>query len=249
LKESPEDRAYRKEILQSVRREGAATLELAPLLKVPRGLPPTWQQALTDPKPESAVLDKVWRPLAKQYPKTIAAMRRTLRRVGLLTTKKRSHSLVYLFELEGDGGLWFRRGYLPAPKLPKLASRLPKEFLAIYPVHDGWLDGHEMMGPRRSKEWSPLGRTGPSRDFLVTFEGHGPAILGFDLSEKPAPCYTVWTQSDPQRVRKVAREMDEWIGGRMDEYQLSTATRPKPAPKKKQTTTKTKKKKKKKKKR
>jgi hypothetical protein len=226
VKESPEDRAARKEILQSVRGEGAATLELAPLVKVPRGLPPTWQKALTDPNPTNAVLDSVWRPIAKQWPKTIAAMRRTLQHVGLLTTKKRSHSLVYLFELEGDGGLWFRRGYLPAAKLPKLAARLPKEFLAIYQVHDGWLDGYEMMGPRRCGEWSPLGQGPHSRDFLVTFEGHGPAILGFDLSEKQAPCYTVWTQSEPQRVRKVAKEMDEWIGGRMDEYQRSAPPAP-----------------------
>ncbi|MBK8996231.1 MAG: hypothetical protein IPM35_10865 [Myxococcales bacterium] len=182
-----------------------------------------------DPQPATAVLDLVWKPIVKQYPKTIAAMRRTLQGVGLLTTAKQSHSLVYLFELEDEGGLWFRRGYLPATKLPKIASRLPKDFLAVYAVHDGWLDGCQGMGPRRSNEWGPLGQGPASKDFLVTFEGHGPAVLGFDLSEKSAPCYTVWTQSDPRRVRNVAKEIDEWIAMRMDEYLESSAGKPTPS--------------------
>jgi hypothetical protein len=229
MKESPADRAIRKEVLETTRGEGKATLEFAPLTKTPPGVPPEWKRALSDPHPTTAVLDLVWKPLAKHYPKTIVAMRRTLQRVALLTTAKRSHSLVYLFELEDKGGRWFRRGYLPTKKLPKIASRLPRDFLAVYAVHDGWLDGYQGMGPRRSSEWGPLGQGPASKDFLVTFEGHGPAILGFDLAEKSAPCYTVWTQSDPQRVRNVAKEIDEWIGGRMDEYVKASTGKPKPA--------------------
>jgi len=226
MKESPEDRAARKYVLKSIRGEGTARIELAPLTKTPPALPPTWRRALTDPHPAVAVLDILWEPVAKQYSRTIAAMRRTLQRVGMLTTTKRSHSIVYLFELEDEGGLQLRRGYLPSTKLPKIAARLPKDFLALYGVHDGWLDGHSMMGPRRSSEWGPLGLTGPSSEFLVTFEGHGPASLGFDLRKEPPRCYTVWTQSEPERVRNVAKEIDEWLAVRMDEYVPSRAEKP-----------------------
>jgi len=227
-KESTDDRAIKKHVLEESTGEGKASFELAPIAKLPAGLPPAWKAALGSDRPTNAVLDLVWKPLAKIQPKTIAAMRKKLQRVGLLTTAKGSHSIIYVFELEDGGGLWTRRGHLPAKKLPAVAKRLPKDFLAIYAVHDGWLDGGQMMGPRRAEHWGPLGSEGPSRDFLVTFEGHGPGSLGFDLSERTTPCFIVWTSDEPERVKNVTKEIDEWIAGRMDEYEPV----PKSAPKK-----------------
>lgn len=197
--------------------EGKATFSFAPLTKPPAGLPPAWKKVLTDKSPTTAAL-ALWKPIAKTYPKTFRVLERTLQRVGLLTTAKRGHSLIYLFELEDDGGATLRRGYPPAKKLPKSASRLARDFVALYAVHDGWLDEDAMMGPRRSADWAPLGTTGPSRDFLVTFEGHGPATLGFDLSEKDAPCYRVWTNDKPERARKVAATIDDWMAVQMEEF-------------------------------
>ena len=212
--------------MDSCEGEGKATFAFAPLTEVPSTLPRAWARALTDARPTEAVLDGLWAPLAKSYPKTLKTLRRTLQRVGLLTTAKRSHSIVYVFELEDDGEPTMRRGHLPATELPKSASRLPKDFLAFYGVHDGWLDEDAMMGPRRSAEWAPLGARGPSRDFLVTFEGHGPGNLGFDLSEPDAPCYTVWTSGAPTRVRDVAKEIDGWIVAQMEELVPARPSKP-----------------------
>ncbi len=211
--------------LDAADEEGKATFSFAPLTKPPTGLPPAWKKALTARSPTSAVL-ALWEPLAKTYPKTLRGLERTLQRVGLLTTAKRGHSLVYLFELEDDGGATLRRGYPPAKKFPKVAPRLAEDFLAFYAVHDGWLDEDAMMGPRRAVDWAPLGESGPSRDFLVTFEGHGPGNLGFDLSEKDARCYTVWNSDKPERVRKVAAEIDDWMAVRMEEFIPTRAAKP-----------------------
>jgi hypothetical protein len=218
MKESSFERDARELVLESCEREGKATFAFAPLTEPLPKLPSSWQRALTNARPTEAVLDIVWAPLANKYPKTLRGLRRTLQRVGLLTTAKASHSIVYLFELEDDGGPTLRRGYSPATKLPKIASRLPGDFLAFYGVHDGWLDEDSMMGPRRSADWAPLGARGPSREFLVTFEGHGPGSLGFDLSEVDTPCYTVWNHDNPERARDVAKEIDDWMAVRMEEF-------------------------------
>jgi len=225
MPESAYEKEAREIALDAAYGEGKASFAFAPLTKPPTGLPPAWKKALTDADPTTAVL-ALWEPIAKTYPKTLRVLRRTLQRVGLLTTARRGQSLVYLFELEDDEGATLRRGYPPAKKLPKSAPRLAEDFLAFYAVHDGWLDEDAMMGPRRAVDWAPLGESGPSRDFLVTFEGHGPANLGFDLSEKDAPCYRVWTKDKPERVRKVAAKIDDWMAVQMEEFIPTRAAKP-----------------------
>jgi len=211
------DKDIEAHVRETVADEGNVRFMLAPLANAPGDLPPRWREALAASDPALAVLDVVWAPLAKTFPKTIAVMRKTLHRVGLLTTEKRGASLVYVFAYEDDGGPCFWRGHAPTTKLPDVAAALPQDFTNFYDVHDGWLDELGNVGPAPSSEWRPLGSTGPSRDFLVTFIGHGPGDLGFDLTEDPPTAWTVWNDGKPSRVKDVAKEIDAWITAQVED--------------------------------
>ncbi len=200
-----------KQNLKEIRRDLGATvkLELAPIAKPAGALPETWRRALAASDPIEAVFDEVWKPAVKLLPKTVKLFRKTTLGIALATANEQPPSLVYI--ATGDGDTYGRRGY-PARTIPKQASRgVHADFLALYAVHDGWLDLHDAMGWLPFDGWRPLGSSGPSANFLVTLEGHGPGVLGFDLDESPPKCWTVWNDDPPDRVKNIPKTIDDWL--------------------------------------
>lgn len=204
------------EILDAVRLEGNARFRPAPLTKPPPGLPPTWVEVLTHPEPTRVVWDVLWRPMAKHLPRTIRTFKKALQGIGLLTTRKKPPSLVYVVTEDRGKDTYAYRGFEAGPVKHPKARMLPKEFLKFYQVHDGWVFlWGDSLGPLPAAEWRPLSDDpkSPASRFLSVFHNGGGGCLGFDLEEKPPLCYTVWSDADPQRVRNLWRTIDDWIAG------------------------------------
>jgi hypothetical protein len=202
-----------------VERDGSPKIELAPLSKVPAGLPPAWGALLAHPEPTKAVWD-LWKPMLKDLPKTLKIFRNSLQGLGLLTTKNRPASLVYLYTRNKGAKAYAYRGFVPAPVQHPKAKALPAEFLKFYQVHDGWAYLTDLgVGPLPSSDWYPLSQDpkSPGSTFLAVFHNGGPASMGFDLTENPPLCYVVWADDKPKIVRNIWKEIDRWIAAQMDD--------------------------------
>jgi hypothetical protein len=197
------------EVITGLEHEGNPKLSLAPFAKPIAGLPAAWTRALSADDPVEAVLDEVWKPAHDLLPKTCKILRRSTHLVGIVTTDKSPPALVYL--TTGDGETYWHRGFAARAVSKAHARKLAPDFLALYTVHDGWLDQNSMMGWMPQDDWHPLGTSGPSSQFLVTFAGHGPASLGFDLEDSPPTCWTVWNYDKPERVKNVCKNLDDWF--------------------------------------
>src|SRR5579864_9344968 len=210
----PVNQAHRDRVLRVVQSEGNPQLLMAPLQTVPALLPNSWVQALTQPDPRAAVLDGLWKPMAAHLPRVLAALRRTIQGIGVLTRNNRPPSLIYFFT-RGPLETAFR-GFVPGPVSHPDAKALPQEFLEFYKVHDGWRDHMAAaMGPAPVSEWTHLSDNPeePAGKFLVVFGNGGAAFLGFDFEEAPPLCYVLWGDEEepPELVPDVWLKLDEWI--------------------------------------
>lgn len=214
-------RKLSSEITKHVRAEGNPKVSVAPVgpKDLPAGLPDAWVKVLTAADPRKAVLD-LWKPVEKQVPKVLRAMKKKLQGVGLLTTQKRPPSLLYIFtEMEEELLPW--RGFLPRPVDSPHAAKLPKEFLDFYQVHDGWVFVFgESMGPRPSSDWKTLENdpTSPAGQFLVVYTDGGGGTFGFDLRKPKPPAYVVWPEDKPKAVADVWEELDDWIKEKLSPF-------------------------------
>lgn len=208
-------KSHIKSVLETVEDEGNPVLHVAPTKEIVPGIPPDWASVLASPEARTDVL-KLWEPMARRVPKVLKEMKRSLQGVGVLTTGERPPSLIYFFTMD-DKDPYFYRGYVPGGKPPKLASKLPGEFLEFYRVHDGWVDEFEFMGPMPGSDWHPLGEGPHSANFLVVLMSSGGNVIGFDLEESPTLCYFLPKGSPPKVVPKIWAEFDGWISEEMED--------------------------------
>ncbi len=210
----------RKKLYPFVQNEGDPLFELAPCDRLPAGLPDSWQAILRAGNPVRSVLDDVWRPWQSLLPDTLAQLERKLRAIGLLQTRATPFSLIYVFENKGEPK--FRQGFPTRPIQREEAKLLPRDFLDLYRLHDGWTDMNGFMGPLPSEDWfdftyildEEYSRILPGvrlRDFLIVCNSGGTDYLGYDLSKSP-PVGLVCSTVDPvEVVPDVVRTLDEWM--------------------------------------
>jgi len=217
----PLSKANIDEILDGVSDEGGARFEPAPMAKPPANLPAPWIDVLTSKDPTKAVWDALWKPMAKDLPKTIRIFKKALKGIGLLTTKTKPPSLVYVVTEEDGAETYGYRGFAAGPVTHPKAKMLPPEFLKFHQqTHNGWgfiINGS--LGPLPVEDWYMLSQDekSPSGRFLVVFHNGGGAHLGFDLDEAPPVCYTVWPDDNPQVVPEVWRRIDKWISAQNED--------------------------------
>jgi hypothetical protein len=216
----PLSKANIDEIVDAVSEEGGVRFQPAPLAKPPADLPASWIEILTSKEPTNAVWDVLWKPMAKELPKTIRTFKKALQGIGLLTTKTRPPSLVYVVTEDGSDTYGWR-GFAAGPVKHPEAKKLPPEFLKFYQqTHNGWgfLDNGS-LGPLPVEHWYMLSEDeqSPSGKFLVVFHNGGGAHLGFDLTEDPPICYTVWPDDKPEVVPDLWRTIDKWIVGQNED--------------------------------
>ncbi len=214
-------KAHIDELLDGVRKEGRPRIEMAPLAKAPAAVPAPWVEILTHEEPAKAVWDVLWTPAAKDLPRTLKVFKKCLQGVGLLTTRKRPPSLLYVITEGGGADAYAYRGYAAGPVEHPDAKSLPAGFLKFYQeVHNGWgllWDGS--VGPLPVQDWAMLSEdeNTPAGRFLSVFDDGGNASLGFDLDEEPPLCYAVWADDEPEVVPDVWRTIDKWIAGQQDD--------------------------------
>lgn len=228
--------SWLKKNRQFVADERSVTFALAPLDAMPAGIPREWREVLLAQDPVGALLGTLWAPLKRILPKTSAQLRKKLCAVGLLRTKEHPASLVYVFRAGRD--IFSHRGFPPCRVTRKEARRLPKEFLGIYAVHNGWTDLHGFAGPMEQEIWSDpldlidedeakdLGVRNPT-DLLLVYEDGGGASTGFDLSKRSLAGMTI----DPgegtlERHRNVLKVIDSAMADDLEDCDDA----PKPAP-------------------
>ena len=234
MSEAITEKSWLKKNRQFVADERNVVFALAPLRTVPVGVPRAWAQVLRAEDPVQALLDTLWAPLGTILPKTYAMLRRKLCGVGLLRTKQHPVSLIYVFRTGRD--IFSHRG-MPACRVKRTeARRLPKEFLEIYRVHNGWTDLHGFAGPMEQECWSDplvlidedeaeeLGIRNP-RDLLLVYEDGGGASTGFDLSKKTLAGMTM----DPgegtlERHRNALKEIDASMAQDLEDCDDATKT-------------------------
>jgi hypothetical protein len=210
-------RTHRSHVLDEVDEKKARLIEPSAA-----GVPAKWATVLSRRDPRTAVLDELWKPVMRPMRRTVKELRRCLQGVELLATRDVPVSLIYFFTDE-DGEPFFYRGFPPIDK-PAEPSTLPKKFLEMYDVHDGWVDELGFMGPLRSEDWYPLGSDPkkPSGQFLVVFQNGGGAELGFDLRTQPHPCYTLQPGEQPQLNADPCGTIDAWIAGQLEDLKSSS---------------------------
>jgi hypothetical protein len=199
--------------------EGDPRLELAPLAKIPPGLPATWVHILSHKEPTKVVWDALWQPMARSLPRTLKTFKRALQGIGLLTTKSRPPSLIYAVTAGGGEDTFAQRGFAAGPVQHPRVKALPAEFLEFYQVHNGWyFPWTRSMGPLPVEDCYTLSDDvgSPSRRFLAVFQNGGGAHLGFDLDESPPVCYTVWPDDDPEVLPDIWRAIDRWIAAQYE---------------------------------
>ncbi len=208
-------RLLKKELPDTIRNEGSVRLELAPLKELPKGLPAKWRKVLASADPVPRVLEEIWHPWRLRLPKTVDALEASLRHVALLQTAETPASLLYVFEQDGER--YFQRGYRCRPikgrwgrfSGKELTSRLPRKFLDLYQIHDGWPGGLG-CGLLRAKDWydlteiydedelSEVAPGVPLTDYLIVHDAGG-RYLGFDMTKKRPRCLA-WHPREPFEV-------------------------------------------------
>lgn len=215
----------REALSDFVEDEGKVRFELAPLKRLPKGLPGAWSNILRADDPVRSVLEELWFPRRDLLPDTIAQLEEKLRDIGLLQTKQVPFSLIYVFD--GEEEPIFFRGY-PCRRIERdEAKKLPDRFLDLYKIHDGWTDTGGEMGPRPSENWFDLGLIYEGeyseilpgvrlKDFLVVCHSGGSGFLGFDLSKSP-PVGLICSVKFPVEVSPdVVRTLDEWMADQIE---------------------------------
>jgi len=177
------------------------------------GVPPAWFQALTGPATISEQILNLWTPLAKVMPRTRLAY--AAHAVALVTVETGTHplSLLYCFDL---GTQWTaQRGFLPAGRLPPIASRFPVDLSTLYTLHDGLVNiASEEDGPMPVERWNAIPDRRGGELMEVLYEGG--RCLGFDMSVDPVRSY--WLDADTERD-PVQEVKDPWAF--MDEFMAS----------------------------
>lgn len=207
-------------IKEYVEEEGEVKFELAPIKKIPYGLPKFWEEILISDDPVKKVLECLWLPFIDLLPETITGLQNKLRGIGLLQTEQYPYSLIYVYEEIGEAV--FSRGYPSRPVERDEAKYLPSDFLQLYKIHDGWTDLNGFMGFLPSQDWFDLNDYYDGeysdilpgirlKDFLIICESGSNEYLGFDLSRKP-PMGLFCAVGDPvEVVPDVVRALDKWM--------------------------------------
>ena len=174
-------------------------------------LPERWRQALLTPGASAVKIAALWSGLEDLLPRTLAAYTGKVHGLGLLKTRLRGLSLVYVFDNSGD--LTGYRGFPPVPGLPEVAARFPVDLSPFYKVHDGLVqlasfDG----GPLPVAEWQTLRDQDTDEPSLVKVVMDGPNAFGFDISEQPVQAYAVLSSiEEVEPVADVWAYLDELL--------------------------------------
>lgn len=225
------------ELPDSVRDEQVVSVGLAPMRRLPSGLPAIWRKVLASEDPVDCALEQIWQPWQHRLPGTIDALGRTLRGIALLQTREMTPSLLYVFEAEGER--YFRRGFRCRPisngdscfSAEELKARLPPDFLELYNIHDGWpsADGCGLMP---SAQWLDLSaifdedelkggeRDTPPLDFLVVSDVDS-RYIGFDMTPKEPRCLSWHPREDLEVVEDVVALLDQEQAQALEEFEAS----------------------------
>ena len=201
------------QLTKHLKAEGSPKIEVAPLSKAPAGIPDAWAKILTHKTPTKAVWD-LWKPMAKELPKTLKLFQKSLHAVALCTTKTSPPSLLYIVT-EGLGDdAWAMRGFAAGRIEHAHAKALAPDFLKFFEqVHDGWCLPWQAMGPLPVAKWYTLSNDpkAPAGRFLAVFQNGGGAHMGWDLDHEPPVCHIVWPDDKPELVPQIWKRMDKWM--------------------------------------
>jgi hypothetical protein len=204
--------------------EESPDLLLAPLRALPPSLalPQAWHDLLKLDDAHRQAAKLVWAGTEGKLPQLLGALEKKLQAIGLLITATKKPSLLYIFTKENELFAW--RGYLPSEHLISVCGQLSVDLSAIYRVHDGWVDlfsGDTGFLP--IEQWRILGQSQVDgvEGFLEIFSAGGNG-MGFDLNERPAKPYVVWSDEDVEPIIDFWGRLDSWLSGELDDMDHNT---------------------------
>jgi hypothetical protein len=207
------DKDQLTKFMERLKVEGNPQIFLSPVESMPANLvlPRAWSDLLVMEDAHRSVVKSLWSEGAEVLPTLTSAIERSVQAVGLLVTDLKEASLIYVFT-KGDS-IFARRGFLPCSTLPPINSQLSPDLSTIYRIHNGWIDLMSYdTGPLPTDQWYTVGNSQPSlRDGLLIVFRTGGNVMGFDLSERPANPYILWSGGKVEKVDDFWEELDSWL--------------------------------------